>query len=378
MSETIFTNARLILDDRVVRGSLVFAAGRIVAIDTGHTAVKGAVDLDGDYLAPGLIEMHTDNAEKHFEPRPDVMWPDALSAMLVHDAQLAAAGVTTVYDSVCAGYDSGKRRELFARQLGAVGQGIAAGAFRIEHRIHIRCELTGEDLMEVITPFAADPLVQLISLMDHTPGQRQWRDIDAMRRFHLGSGRMSLEEHERLVAERIAVGPSIRAKNLPRVLELFAPRGIVIASHDDTTAEDVADAKAAGAVISEFPTTVGAARAAKAAGLATIAGAPNVVRGGSHSGGVSVAQLAAEGVLDGLSSDYVPSSLLQAVLRLAGSDEARLPGAIALTTANIADALGLDDRGRLVTGLRADLVRFKALAVTPIVREVWCAGRRAI
>ena len=188
MSETIITNASRAGGPRGPRHGGAHAAG----YRGGRywpLVGAGRVDVEGDYLAPGLIEMHTDNAEKHFEPRPGVIWPDALAAMLAHDAQLAAAGVTTVYDSVCAGYDSGKQAEIFARSIRAIDQGVAAGAFRTEHRIHIRCELTGDDLIEVISPFSGRPLVQLVSLMDHTPGQRQWRDLEAMRRYHLGTRR---------------------------------------------------------------------------------------------------------------------------------------------------------------------------------------------
>ncbi len=373
--QTILTNARLILDDEVVAGTVVIAGNRIHAVDTGRSTQPGAVDLDGDYLAPGLIEMHTDNAEKHFEPRPGAIWPDGLAAMLAHDAQMAASGVTTVYDSVCAGYAAGKRREIFARIMEGIEEGISHDAFRIEHKAHIRCELSGDDLIAQVEPYAAREIVQLISLMDHTPGQRQWRDLEAMRRYHLGTGLFTPEQHERDMVERLAQGPRNRASNLPAILDMFSGRGLPIATHDDTTEADVEEAIAVGAVISEFPTTIEAARAAKSRGLVTIAGAPNVVRGGSNSGGVSVSHLHAEGQLDGLSSDYVPSSLLQAVVKLAGHRDEKLPPAMALVTRNVADALRLDDRGRMKPGLRADLVRFRIAGRTPVVAGLWCRGR---
>lgn len=375
MNSTILTNTRIILDDEVIDGTLVIEDDRIRTIDTGRSALPNAIDLDGDYLAPGLIEMHTDNAEKHFEPRPGAIWPDGLAAMLAHDAQMTASGVTTVYDSVCAGYAAGKRREIFARVMEGIEQGIAHKAFRIEHKAHIRCELSGDDLIEQVEPYAQREIVQLISLMDHTPGQRQWRDLEAMRRYHLGTGLFTEEAHERDMTERLAQGPLNKSANLPAILEMFAGRGLAIATHDDTTEADIEEAVAVGAVISEFPTTLEAARAAKSRGLVTIAGAPNVVRGGSNSGGVAVSDLHAAGQLDGLSSDYVPSSLLQAVLSLANHRQAKLPSAMALVTRNVADALRLDDRGRMRPGLRADLVRFRLAGRTPIVSGVWCRGR---
>lgn len=163
--------------------------------------------------------------------------------------------------------------------------------------------------------------------------------------------------------------------NAPVVVEMFRKRGIPLASHDDTTAAHVEEGLASGVVISEFPTTVEAASVAKQHGLMTIAGAPNVVRGGSHSGGVSVSELARLGVLDGLSSDYVPASLLQAVQLLSARDAIALPAAMGMVTWAIADALALGDRGRLKAGLRADVVRFRFVGTTPVVTGLWSAGR---
>lgn len=377
MAALLLTNATLILEDEVVKGTVLVDGDRIVAVDQGASSRPGAIDLEGDYLCAGLIEMHTDNAEKHFEPRPGVIWPDPLAAILAHDAQMAASGVTTVYDSICAGYDTGQRKQLLASTIAAVDRGVAIGVFRIEHRLHIRCELTGCDLIEQVAPYTNHSLVQLISLMDHTPGQRQWRDLDALRRFHVGSGRRTPVEHDLIVAELMAEGPTTRAKNIPAILELFAHRDVPIASHDDTTEADVIEACAIGAAISEFPTTLDAARAAKARGMITVGGAPNVVRNGSHSGGAAMSELYEAGVLDGLSSDYVPSSLLQAALTLASGDHLKLPPAMALVTCNIARGLGLSDRGRIAAGLRADLVRFRVVDGTPVVRGVWSAGQRA-
>lgn len=376
---TILTNARLILEDEVVAGTIVFDESGIVSVDHGRSALPAAIDAEGDYVAPGLVEMHTDNMEKHFMPRPKVFWPNGLAAALVHDAQMAAAGVTTVYDAICAGTPfSAKdyRKDIFADVMGALRLGTAEGVFRIDHRIHMRCELTSPDLLRDIEPYQDDRLVQLVSLMDHTPGQRQWRNIEHLRTYSLGNGKTEAEFEEDIVV-RQREGAENVGRNWSAVVEMFQARGIPIATHDDTTVEHVEAGIASGAVISEFPTTVEAAEAAKQRGLATIAGAPNVVRGGSHSGGVSVAELAEKDLLDGLSSDYVPASLLQAVLKLNDKHGIALPAAMAKVTWKVADILGLGDRGHLKQGLRADLVRFRALGATPVIAGVWSQGRRA-
>lgn len=376
---TILTNARLILENEIVDGTIAFDASGILSVDQGRSSLPAAIDVQGDYVAPGLVEMHTDNMEKHFMPRPKVFWPNGLAAALVHDAQMAAAGVTTVYDAICAGTPfSAKdyRKDIFADVMDALRLGTAEGVFRIDHRIHMRCELTSPDLLRDIEPYQDDGLVQLVSLMDHTPGQRQWRNLEDLRTYALGTGKTQAEFEEDVVVRQREGGANV-ARNWSAVVEMFRSRGIPIATHDDTTLDHVEAGIASGAVISEFPTTIEAAEAAKQHGLATIAGAPNVVRGGSHSGGVSVSELAEKGLLDGLSSDYVPASLLQAVLKLHAAHGIALPEAMGMVTWKVADILGLKDRGHLKPGLRADLLRFRTLGATPVLNAVWSKGERA-
>ena len=378
--QTIITNARLILEDEVVDGSLLLEGDRIVAAERGRSHAAGALDAEGDYLAPGLIEMHTDNMEKHFMPRPQVFWPNGLAAALAHDAQMAAAGVTTVYDAICAGTVAGQkdfRREIFPQMIEAVTEGTRAGVFRADHRIHIRAELTGDHVVEETTPFVDHPLVGLVSLMDHTPGQRQWRNLAHLKTYTVGGGEQSDSQHDKDVRVRMELGPRNVERNWPLMVEMLRARGLPIATHDDTTEQDVDLAVLAGAAISEFPTTEEAARAAHAKGLKTVMGGPNIVRGGSHSGGASAASLAEKGLLDGVSSDYVPSSLLQSVLTLSEGHGIRLPEAMGKVTWRIADMLSLGDRGRLAAGLRADVLQFRVVNGTPVVRSLWSAGRRS-
>lgn len=378
--ETILTNARLVLDHRVVPGTLTYDDGLIRSVEEGVSRAPGAVDCEGDLLASGLIEVHTDNLEKHFVPRPGVIWPNPLSAALVHDVQMAAAGVTTVCDAVSAGgYDADNdyRRTIFHDMVAAIEEGVAEGVFRIDHKLHLRCELSDPNFPEDVAPHVARPLVALASLMDHTPGQRQWRNIAFLKRAMSGEG-LSAADADALLEKRMRLGAEAVASNWPLAVRLFREQGIPLASHDDTTIEHVAQSAASGCAISEFPTTLEAARAAHAAGLATVGGAPNVVRGGSHSGGVAVAELAGEGVLDALSSDYVPASLLQAVERLAREPGLPLHEAFAFVTSRPAAMLGLSDRGRLAPGLRADLVRVRFHKGTPVVRGLVVAGRPAL
>lgn len=376
MPETVLTNALLLLEDRVEDGTVLIRDGRIAAIDAGRSHLPGAVDCAGDYLGPGLIDLHTDALENHFVPRPKVVWPDKRAAALAHDGQMVASGVTTVFDALSAGgFDQAKsiRKELFSQMLEAVEAG--APLFRADHRIHLRCELTDPGVVELVEPELTRPRVGLASLMDHTPGARQWRNLEHLRTFLLGIGKTAPEVDQEL-RDRTERGRAAVAGNFERLAALLRETKIVRASHDDTTLEHVAEAQAAGCTISEFPTTLEAAGAARKAGLTTIGGAPNVVRGGSHSGGVAMKDLAAAGLLDALASDYVPASMLQAVAVLGRAGGIGLPAAMALVTSAPARMAGLEDRGRLALGLRADLVRFRLVEGTPIVREVLVEGAR--
>ena len=380
MTEIILTNANLILDDEIVRGTLVLRDGVIACVDQGSTSLPGAEDVGGDFIAPGIIEMHTDNMEKHFVPRPGAYWPNHLAAAIANDAQMAAAGITTVYDSICCGFNSGKkdfRSVILPQIVTALEHGTEQKAFRVEHYLHLRCELPSENILDEIGFYLDRPILRLASLMDHTPGQRQWRNLDDLRVYNTGSGEQTAEEFEIEVARRMATGAELFARNWPIVVEMLRERSIPLATHDDTTKQDVELGVGAGVRISEFPTTMEAASYARACGMKTVAGAPNIVRGGSHSGGVSAAELTVNGHLDGLSSDYVPSSLLQAVMRLHLDYELDLPKAMAMVTSNMADMLGLADRGRLQAGLRADVLRIGMIGSTPITRTLWCAGERA-
>jgi len=377
--ELVLTNARVVTPDSVIDGgSVVVRDGRIAAVDDRPTSMPGAIDLGGDYLLPGLIEMHTDHLEKHFMPRPGVLWPSPLAAVVAHDAQIAAAGITTVFDAIaCGQYSDGTmRRQMLADQIATVKHAQGEGILRADHRLHLRCEISDPCVVEIFEPYQHDRLVRLVSLMDHTPGQRQWTDISKLRQFDSDQG-WSEDEFQARIRERLDDQARYADKHRRLILEMVGARSdIVLATHDDTTEAHIREALEEGATISEFPTTHTAAAMAHAAGMRTIMGAPNVVRGGSHSGNVSALDLAHAGVLDGLSSDYVPSSLLQAAFRLADAIEMTLPASIALVSANVADMVGLPDRGRIAVGRKGDLVQVARVDGVPLPRAVWRDGHR--
>ncbi len=376
-SEVILSNARIVTAESVVLGAVQVADGRITDVTAGPTQAAGAQDLDGDYLVPGLVEIHTDNMEKHFEPRPGAIWPSPLAAALAHDAQVIGAGITTVLDAVCVGdyRDGGKRRRILADSVNSVAAARAAGLLRADHLFHLRCEISDPGVVEMFEPYADHPLLRLVSVMDHTPGQRQWHDLESFRTFHRDKG-WNDSEFADVIAKHKEQMARYSDVNRKAILDLCRGLDLPLASHDDTTEDHVEQAHAEGIAISEFPTTLPAAKLARSYGMMNVMGAPNVVRGGSHSGNISALALAEAGLLDVLSSDYVPASLLHAAFLLHQRAAMTLPDAMRIVALNPARSIGLTDRGEIAVGQRADLVRVRLHGDLPIVREVWRDGAR--
>ncbi len=375
--EIVIGNARLVLADRVQSGTLVIRDGRIADVAAGTTRAM-TVDAEGDYLAPGMVELHTDNLERHMSPRPKVDWPHA-AAIVAHDGELASVGITTVFDAMRVGsINSGKSRYgRYARPLASELLDMRAqGALRISHFLHLRAEVCSETLAEELDEFTADDRVRIVSLMDHTPGQRQFRDVTKLAAYVQGKHGLNDAEFLEHIAHLKGLRDTYGALHEAAAVQAARRFGAVLASHDDTDPDQVAVSASYGVSVAEFPTTEEAAAANHAAGIANIMGAPNLVRGGSHSGNVAARALAEAGLLDILSSDYVPSALLLGAVMLGDlwNDMAR---GMATVTSAPARAARLTDRGELATGLSADLLRFRRLENgTPVVRGVWSKGVR--
>jgi alpha-D-ribose 1-methylphosphonate 5-triphosphate diphosphatase len=378
-SDHVIGNARIVLAERVIeRGWVAFAQGRIA--EFGEGAAPGASeDAAGDLLMPGLVELHTDALEQHYAPRPTVQW-DPVAAVVSYDGQLATCGITTVLDSLRVWTEETTevahgKAAMFAA---AISTAREAKLLRADHFLHLRCEIPTPSVVEEARGLIDRPDVRLMSLMDHTPGQRQFRDEAKLRDYYRGKGAgMNDAQLDALFAQRLAYQQAYAADNLVAIVALAQRHGVPLASHDDTTPENVSDAIRDGVAVAEFPTTMEAARGLRQAGIGILMGAPNVVRGGSHSGNIAALDLAREGLLDILSSDYVPQSLLMAALQL--SDRVAtidLAAAVRTVTKRPAEAVGLDDRGEIAVGKRADLIRVHVAGGIPAVRSVWREGCR--
>jgi alpha-D-ribose 1-methylphosphonate 5-triphosphate diphosphatase len=378
MDEQIYTNYRLQLPDQEILGTLVIRDGLIADIQPG--IVSSGENGEGDYLLPGLIELHTDNLERCMSPRPGIRWP-LEAAAVYHDRDLASAGVTTVCDAIAIGdiATSSPRLTNFAQMIDVISQREATGSFCVEHRIHLRCELAYEQVYEITAQYADHSLLSMISLMDHTPGQRQFVRLDKFKEYYMGKHGVTAEQMEDFILTRQQKQQMYGQKNRLALVELAQIHRVSLASHDDATVEHVQEAVENGVVLAEFPTTLEAAKTAHSLGLQVLMGAPNLVLGGSHSGNVSAMELVLENLVDVISSDYVPQSLLQSIFMIAHKTGKPIYEAMQLFTSNPAKAINLfSDRGSLEIGKRADMITVHDDGIVPRIMKTICRGDRVV
>lgn len=376
----VLANARIVLADRMEHGSVVVRGGAIEAIEkTGDKVSAGALDLGGDHLIPGLVDIHTDHFEKHIFPRFHVRW-DYVRAALAHDAQIIGGGVTTVFDSLAVGNaeSDSYRSEILKPMIDALERATAGGMLRAQHFVHLRCEVIDEKTPQLMAEVLDNDLVRIASVMEHLPGIRQTRDIDGYIDRLADIRRQSVETTREQVMKMVDEKSEIGRKVRPQIVAMAKARGLPLLSHDDTDIAHVDLAADEGVAISEFPCSLEAAREARHRGMVTVGGAPNILRGQSQSGNVAMKTLMAEGLLDILASDYVPRSMLDAAFVIAesGAFTEDLPAAIRMVAKAPAEAAGLMDRGEIVEGRRADLVHIGLFEGHPFPKMIWREGLR--
>ncbi|RMA43672.1 alpha-D-ribose 1-methylphosphonate 5-triphosphate diphosphatase [Rhodophyticola porphyridii] len=372
----LISNATVVTPTGCVTGGVAVETGKIADIGPGIT---GGFDLSGQILIPGIVDLHTDHVETHIHPRSHVQWA-FLPALMAHDAVVISGGTTTVFDSLSVGASMQRpeRRTILGPLIDALEHGQREGMFRADHFLHMRCEVSDPTTIALVDANITRDIAHLISVMDHTPGDRQSPNIEKWFWHMVRDMEVSEAEGRERMAELLErsarFGPKVRS----HVVSAAQRHDIPLMAHDDRTLAHVDQAQAEGVTISEFPTTIEAARRARSHGQTVVAGAPNYLRGGSQSGNVAVRELLAEGLVDVLASDYVPRSPLDAAFAIA-SDPALpydLPQTVAMVTDAPARVAGLTDRGRIEKGLRADLVAIRLVGHQPQVSAVWRAGQR--
>lgn len=351
---------RIVLADRVIDNGAVKIEDGVIAEISETPIAEAEVDGHGLLLMPGMIDMHGDMIEREIEPRPGVRMPMEMGLRDL-DMKLATSGITTAYASLSfapgSTYGHMRSYDFTSEMIRAV---VAARPnLLIDHRIHARFEVTFPAALSVVKELVGEGSVDLVSLCDHTPGQGQYRNLDLQAANISKSKGISLEAAAEQLQQRIRDRQETAGDmtaTLRAITQYCALHGVPVASHDDDTVEKVELMDTLGANISEFPVTLEAAQEANRRGMLNAMGAPNALRGQSYSGNLSAREAHEAGVLDLLAADYHPSAMLPAVLVLGKSDPDGLAGAARLVSLNPARALGLEDRGEIRVGLRADLL----------------------
>ena len=377
--ETILTNAHVVTAEEAFVGTVVIADSQITDIVRGASQAAGAEDLEGDYLLPGLIDLHTDALEKQMMPRPHVTW-NSTAAIIAHDALTTTAGITTVFEALAAGANLAhpERNETLKPMIEGLHKTQENGILRGEHFVHLRCEITDPMVMELFHQVIDHPMIRFVSVNDHTPGCRQYPDIDYYRKKHMKNYGYDDEEMDKFIDEISEQSQKYGAQRRAELVETSHAKGIPAASHDDRTIEEIEQAAEEGMVMVEFPITIEAADAARERGLQILAGGPNLVRGGSHHpGNPLTGDLAKRRSLDILASDYVPFSLILGIFKLTEAEFGfSLPDAVNTGSKNPAKAAGFTDRGEIAAGKRADVAQVRVVDGIPVVRRVWVRGQR--
>lgn len=370
----LITHARLVLQDTLVEdASLLIDDGHIAAINPINARPGKIVDLAHRYLLPGLIDLHADALEKEIEPRPNVYFPLEY-AIAQTDKRNAAAGITTVYHSLSfANAELGLRNNAMAadivRNIHAFnGKGL------VDNRVHTRYEITDPGALPVLIELLDEGSVNLLSVMDHTPGQGQFKDIRAYQDYLQRSYQKTHAETKALIDDKLAQAKIARHR-VKQLIDHAHRRNVPVASHDDDCPEKILEIRELGVHISEFPINLETARYACEQGMSTIMGAPNIVRGKSQSGSMKAQDAIEHRVATCLCSDYAPASLLTAIFVLEQRGVLTLPEAVKLASTNPACALGLNDRGEIAVNKRADLVCMDRIGCFPQVRQTWVKGR---
>lgn len=355
MNPIYLTGACVVLRDEVLEdAALLIEDGQIAAINPASGNGAQAFDLRGKTLMPGMIDLHCDALEKEVEPRPNVHFPLDFACAQA-DKRNAAAGVTTVFHALSfANEELGVRNNAFAASVArAVHAWNPHGL--VDNRVHCRYEVTDPTAPEVLLELMAADEMHLLSVMDHSPGQGQFKDIAAYRDYLARSYKKSAAELDAIVENKLAQADGAMMR-IRRLIDAAKQKGIHIASHDDDTPEKVESLHSLGVGISEFPINLESASAARSRGMSTVFGAPNILRGKSQSGAIKALDAVQAGVADCLCADYHPAALIVAVFRLPELAGISLADAVRLVSSNPAKAAGLSDRGEVAVGKRADLV----------------------
>ena len=375
-------NGRIITPDRIIEDKiLLIEQDRISGFADSADGAEKVVNAHGRYVMPGIIDIHSDRLEQFIQPRPTSQM-DFEFALKAYERDLLNAGITTIYHSIALVQDeliwtASVRSKENVQKIADLIANFHLRNHLIHHRFHLRIEIDYLAAFDIARDMLNQGKVHQMSFMDHTPGQGQYSDYKV---YHETVSKHRGKELDRLgfegVLEHHKNKPVLSFDKLKELAEIAHAKGVAVASHDDDTEEKLATNKRINVDISEFPITLGAARIAKAHGLYTVVGAPNILRGSSHSGNMSAAEAIMEDCADILCSDYYPAAILNSIFRMHVEYGVGLPRMVSLATLNPARAMRIDrNYGSIEQGKKADLLIVDMLDGYPVITHVFVDGR---
>ncbi len=351
--QTIIRSTNVLIDGKF-QGADIVIQGKMITAVNPYRSIDVAIDLGERRIVPGFVDLHGDAIEKEIEPRPGARFPTAM-AVVELDKKLSMAGVTTMYHAIgfndeelSKGRGTQQSRELIEEIYEANKKHLG-----VDNLVHARFEITSETSLQVIKDLIAQKKVDMLSIMDHSPGQGQFKTLESWKKYHLAAYEIDAEDVDEYIKTKTS-------KDKVGIVEDLVQYGlnhdIAVLSHDDDCEEKLNTLKNLGVTFSEFPLSIEVAKLAKNMNISTGMGAPNVVRGGSQSGNIAARELVKEGVCDYLCSDYHPASLLMSPYRLKEDVNLELEDGFAMISSTPARLAGLGDRGVIAEGKKADIV----------------------
>ncbi|MDR3585407.1 MAG: alpha-D-ribose 1-methylphosphonate 5-triphosphate diphosphatase [Desulfosporosinus sp.] len=373
------SNAQIILPDRVIKGHLFIEGNRISEIvESGFSRVKGypditMIDAEGCYVMPGIIDLHSDAIEKELQPRPNTMFPINM-AFYELEKKLAVSGITTMYHSLTLSDEWGVRNiDMVMGIINSINR-LKQTRSMINHKIHLRYELTYLAGVSALEDLIRAESIDFMSYMDHTPGQGQFKDSDALKNFTMQQHGKKEQEVEDFMDKTIENQARIDWLRLIGLAKIAKTKGIRLASHDDDTRGKIDTLLACEGMVSEFPINLETAVYARSKGIHVCVGAPNIIRGKSHSNNMKAIDAITNHAADIVCSDYLPSAMLPAVFHLT-KEGINLTEAVKMVSLNPAKALGVDsDVGTVEVGKFADLIIVEMHQDYPLLRKTLVGG----
>lgn len=372
-------NAQIISPDKVVKGHILIEGNRIAEVaESSFPRVKcysdiTMIDAEGCYVMPGMIDLHSDAIEKEIQPRPNTLFPVDM-AFYELEKKLAVSGITTMYHSLSLSDEWGVRnKDMVVGVINNINR-LKRTRSMINHKIHLRYELTFLAGVSILESLIRNKSIDFMSYMDHTPGQGQFRDAEALKNFTMqsyGKKETEVEEFLDITIENQAMIDWFKLINLAK---LAKTNGIRLASHDDDTREKIETLLECEGVLSEFPINMETAVYAKSRDIHVCVGAPNIIRGKSHSNNMRALDAITHKAADIVCSDYLPSAMLLAVFHLT-REGINLTEAVKMVTLNPAKALGIDSEvGSVEVGKCADLIIVEMNKDYPLLRKTLVGG----